>query len=44
MLEYCSHGIAVGNARDGLKAVADEVTDDINEDGIYKAMLKHELI
>ncbi|MEG0685124.1 MAG: Cof-type HAD-IIB family hydrolase [Coprobacillus sp.] len=44
MLEYCQYGIAVGNAKDGLKAIADEVTDDIVDDGIYNSMKKHGLI
>ncbi|MEG0549305.1 MAG: Cof-type HAD-IIB family hydrolase [Coprobacillus sp.] len=44
MLEYCQYGIAVGNAKDGLKAIADEVTDDIVDDGIYNSMKKHSLI
>lgn len=44
MLEFCQYGIAVGNAKDGLKAIADEITDDIAEDGIYNSMKKHGLI
>ena len=44
MLEYCHVGIAVGNAKEGLKEIADEVCDDIVKDGIYKAMKKHQLI
>ena len=44
MLEYCNVGIAVGNAKEGLKEIADEVCDDIAKDGIYKAMKKHQLI
>ena len=44
MLEYCEHGIAVGNATQGLKDIADEITDDIAEDGIYNSMKKHGLI
>lgn len=44
MLEYCQYGIAVGNAKDALKAIADEVTDDIADNGIYNSMKKHELI
>ena len=44
MLEYCRVGIAVGNAKEGLKEIADEVCDDIAKDGIYKAMKKHQLI
>ena len=44
MLEYCHVGIAVGNAKEDLKAIADEVCDDIAEDGIYKTMKKYQLI
>lgn len=44
MLEYCQYGIAVGNAKPGLKEIADEVTDDIADDGIYNSMKKHQLI
>ena len=44
MLEYCQHGIAVGNAAKGLKDIADEITDDIAEDGIYHSIKKHGLI
>lgn len=44
MLEYCHTGIAVGNAKEGLKDIADEITDDIAEDGIYNSMKKHGLI
>lgn len=44
MLEFCQYGIAVGNAAEGLKAIADEITDDIVDDGIYNSMKKHGLI
>ena len=44
MLEYCKYGIAVGNSKEALKEIADEVTDDIAEDGIYNSMKKHGLI
>ena len=44
MLEYCAHGIAVGNAKEDLKKIADEVTDDIAENGIYNSMKKYNLI
>ncbi len=44
MLEYCQYGIAVGNAKEQLKEIADEVTDDIANDGIYHSMKKHHLI
>lgn len=43
MIKYCQYGIAVGNAKQGLKDIADEVTDDIAEDGIYNSMKKHHL-
>lgn len=35
MLEYCNIGIAMGNALDELKKVADYITNPINEDGLY---------
>jgi Cof subfamily protein (haloacid dehalogenase superfamily) len=40
MLRHAGIGIAMGNAKDDVKAVADYVTDTVDEDGIYKAM-KH---
>ncbi len=40
MLEHCGIGVAMGNAVDSLKAVADHITDEVDEDGIYNA-LKH---
>lgn len=44
MLQYCEVGIAMGNAKQGLKDMADEITDADNADGIYNAMVKHNLI
>lgn len=44
MLEYCQYGIAVGNAKEGLKEIADEVCEDIADNGIYNSMKKHGLI
>lgn len=44
MLEYCQYGIAVGNAKEGLKEIADEVIGDIADDAIYNSMKKHGLI
>ncbi|MCI8388886.1 MAG: Cof-type HAD-IIB family hydrolase [Clostridiales bacterium] len=38
MIEYAGVGIAMGNASDELKAVADHVTDDISRDGLAKAI------
>lgn len=40
MLDCVHTGIAMGNAKEGLKAIADYVTADIREDGIYLAF-KH---
>ena len=40
MIEHCAIGIAMGNANEKLKKVADYITDDVDNDGIYKA-LKH---
>ena len=37
MLETCAIGIAMGNASEEVKKVADWVTTDIDEDGIYNA-------
>ncbi len=44
MLEYCALGIAMGNAKDGLKAIADDITDTLEQDGLYKSFLKYDLI
>ncbi len=44
MLQYCAVGIAMGDARDELKAVADHVTGTIQEDGLYRSFLKYGLI
>lgn len=38
MVEYAGVGVAMGNAIDELKAVADYITDDFNHDGIAKAL------
>ena len=40
MLQYVGIGIAMGNAMEKVKEVADYVTDEVDEDGILKA-LKH---
>ncbi len=38
MVEYASLGIAMGNSSDSLKAVADYITDDVERDGLEKAI------
>ncbi|MGT2895563.1 Cof-type HAD-IIB family hydrolase [Streptococcus entericus] len=44
MLGTCHIGVAMGNARDSLKATADYVTDDVTRDGLYKAFVHLKLI
>ena len=39
MLEYCHIGVAMGNGGDEIKAMADYVTDGVEEDGLYKAFV-----
>ncbi|WP_440134931.1 Cof-type HAD-IIB family hydrolase [Chitinophaga sancti] len=39
MLRHTAIGVAMGNATADVKAVADYVTDDIDNDGIWKALL-----
>ena len=40
MLEYCNVGIAMGSGGDEIKAMADYVTDAVDDDGLYNAF-KH---
>lgn len=44
MFEFCELGIAMGNAKQGLKEIADEITDTHDEGGIYNSFKKHGLI
>lgn len=44
MLEYCAIGIAMGNAKPGLKAIADDITGSVEEDGLYHSFVKHGLV
>lgn len=44
MLQIVETGIAMGNAVDRLKEVADDVTNRIDEDGIYNALKKYQII
>ncbi|MBC1489123.1 Cof-type HAD-IIB family hydrolase [Listeria immobilis] len=44
MLVFCEVGIAMGNAKDDLKLLADEVTNSVNEDGLFASFQKHGLI
>ena len=44
MLESAGIGIAMGNARDALKEIADDTTSSLEDDGIFKGFIKHGLI
>lgn len=44
MLECVHIGIAMGNANDEVKSHSDDVTDDIDHDGIYNALKKYQII
>lgn len=44
MLEYCQVGVAMGNGGPEIKAMADYITDGVEEDGLYKAFVKLGLI
>lgn len=44
MLEYCQVGVAMGNGGPEIKAMADYITDSVEEDGLYKAFVKLGLI
>ncbi len=39
MLRYVQTGVAMGNAEACLKEIADYITDTVEEDGIYKALI-----
>lgn len=44
MLDYCEIGVAMGNGGPEIKAMADMITDDVDEDGLYHAFQKLNLI
>lgn len=44
MLEYVQVGVAMGNAKDEVKKIADDVTTSHDEDGIYNSFKKYKLI
>lgn len=44
MLEYCEIGVSMGNGGPEILAMADLVTDDVEEDGLYNAFEKLGLI
>lgn len=44
MIEYVGIGVAMGDAREGLKAIADDITGTADEDGIYNSFVKYGLV
>lgn len=44
MIKECNIGIAVGNASEPVKNIADYITDDIHDDGIYNALKHYNII
>lgn len=44
MFELCAYNVAMGNGSDEVKAAADYVTDDVDNDGLYKAFAYLKLI
>jgi hypothetical protein len=44
MLQAVEHGIAMGNAHPNLKRIAKDITDDVDKEGVKKALLKYGLI
>ena len=41
MLKFAGIGVAMGNAQQAVKDIADEITDDNEHDGIAKSLYKH---
>lgn len=44
MLEYCAVGVAMGNGGAEIKEIADFVTENVENDGLYKAFVRLNLI
>lgn len=44
MIEFVKVGVAMGNAKEELKKIADDVTNTHDEDGIYNSFKKYNLI
>ena len=40
MLQGATISVAMGNADPKLKAIADHITDDVDQDGLWKALIK----
>ncbi len=44
MLEHTAIGVAMGNANENVKHIADYVTDEVDEDGIFNALVHFNII
>lgn len=44
MLKYAGVGVAMGGAAENVRAAADYVTDDVDDDGIFNALKKFDLV
>ena len=44
MIKHVGIGVAMGNANKEVKEIADYITDDVDNDGVYKALKHYELI
>lgn len=44
MLAFCDTGIAMGNAKEELKLLADEITNSVDENGLFASFQKNGLI
>ncbi len=44
MLKFCELGIAMGSGGTQIKAMADDITDAVDQDGLYKAFQKYKLL
>lgn len=44
MFQFVELAIAMGNASDEVKQYANDVTDDIDEDGIMNALIQYKII
>ena len=44
MLDYAEIGVAMGNSPDSVKAVADHVTESVDQDGICAALRRYGIL
>ena len=43
MIKECAHGVVMGNGQQELKQCANYITDDVDKDGIAKALRHYQL-